>query len=63
MPKKFPKPTPLLNLQALPLSALHNKEFEALYSNMIQAFNKIQTQVFQALYTLDGNIFYWCPNK
>ena len=34
------------------LSALHNKEFEALYANTIQTFNKIlQTQVFQALYT------------
>jgi hypothetical protein len=28
-------PTPLLDLQALPLSALHNKEFEALYANTI----------------------------
>ena len=28
LPEKFPPPTPLLDLQALPLSALHNKEFE-----------------------------------
>ncbi|KAF8212106.1 Sec63-domain-containing protein [Mycena galopus ATCC 62051] len=36
--------TPLLDLQALPLSALHNKEFEAIYSSSLQTFNKIQTQ-------------------
>jgi pre-mRNA-splicing helicase BRR2 len=60
VPKKFPKPT-LLDLQALPLSALHNKEFEALYANTIQTFNKIQTQVFQALYTSDENVFIGAP--
>ncbi|KDR76589.1 hypothetical protein GALMADRAFT_139507 [Galerina marginata CBS 339.88] len=61
LPKKFPKPTPLLDLQALPLSALHNEEFEALYANTIQTFNKIQTQVFQALYTSDENVFIGAP--
>ncbi|KAL0957930.1 hypothetical protein HGRIS_000111 [Hohenbuehelia grisea] len=61
LPEKFPQPTPLLDLQALPLSALHNKEFEALYSSTIQTFNKIQTQVFQALYTTDENIFIGAP--
>ena len=33
------------------------EEFEALYANAIQTFNKIQTQVFQALYTSDENTF------
>ena len=61
VPKKFPKPTPLLDLQALSLSALHNKEFKAFYANTIQTFNKIQTQVFQALHTLDENIFVGAP--
>ncbi|PPQ70945.1 hypothetical protein CVT26_014249 [Gymnopilus dilepis] len=61
LPRKFPKPTPLLDLQPLPLSALHNKEFEALYANTIQTFNKIQTQVFQALYTSDENVFIGAP--
>jgi pre-mRNA-splicing helicase BRR2 len=55
LPEKFRPPTPLLDLQALPLSALHNKEFEEIYSSTIQIFNKIQTQVFQALYTWDEN--------
>lgn len=60
-PKKFPKPTPFLDLQVLPLSALHNKEFEAIYVNSIPNFNKIQTQVFQALYTSDENVFIGAP--
>ena len=61
LPEKFPPPTPLLDLQALPLSALHSKEFEDLYSSTIQTFNKIQTQVFQALYTSDENVFIGAP--
>jgi pre-mRNA-splicing helicase BRR2 len=61
LPEKFPPPTPLLDLQALPLSALHNKEFENIYSSTIQTFNKIQTQVFQALYTTDENVFIGAP--
>ncbi len=61
LPEKFPAPTPLLDLQPLPLSALHNKEFESIYSSTIQTFNKIQTQVFQALYTTDDNIFIGAP--
>ncbi|GBE89249.1 Pre-mRNA-splicing factor brr2 [Sparassis crispa] len=61
LPDKFPLPTPLLDLQPLPLSALHNKEFESIYSSTIQMFNKIQTQVFQALYTTDENVFIGAP--
>ncbi|KAH6906126.1 Sec63 Brl domain-containing protein [Coprinopsis sp. MPI-PUGE-AT-0042] len=61
LPEKFPAPTPLLDLQALPLTALHNKEFESIYSSTIQTFNKIQTQVFQALYTTDDNVFIGAP--
>lgn len=61
LPEKFPAPTPLLDLQSLPLSALHNKEFEQIYSSSIESFNKIQTQVFQALYTTDENVFIGAP--
>jgi len=61
LPEKFPAPTPLLDLQSLPLTALHNKEFEAIYAKTIQTFNKIQTQVFQALYTSDENVFIGAP--
>ncbi|KAK0203464.1 putative RNA helicase [Desarmillaria ectypa] len=61
LPEKFPTPTPLLDLQPLPLSALHNKEFEKIYASTIETFNKIQTQVFQALYTSDENVFIGAP--
>ncbi|GAA6018807.1 hypothetical protein JCM10207_000247 [Rhodosporidiobolus poonsookiae] len=61
LPEKFPPPTTLLDLQPLPVSALHNKEFEALYSKTVDAFNKIQTQVFQALYTTNDNVFVGAP--
>ncbi|GJE96304.1 Sec63-domain-containing protein [Phanerochaete sordida] len=61
LPEKFPAPTPLLDLQPLPLSALHNKEFESIYSSTLKTFNKIQTQVFQALYTTDDNVFIGAP--
>lgn len=61
LPAKFPPPTTLLDLQALPLTALHNKEFEQIYSSTISSFNKIQTQVFQALYTTDENVFVGAP--
>ena len=63
LPEKFPPPTPLLDLQVLLLSALHNQEFKEIYSSMIQTFNKIQTQVFQALYTSDENVFIRAPGS
>ncbi|KAI5989535.1 P-loop containing nucleoside triphosphate hydrolase protein [Pisolithus albus] len=59
----FPPPTPLLDLQPLPLSVLHNKEFENIYSVSIKTFNKIQTRVFQALYTSDENVFIGAPGS
>ncbi|KAG8936165.1 DEIH-box ATPase [Tulasnella sp. 418] len=61
LPEKFPLPTPLLDLQPLPLSALRNKEFEAVYEGKVQSFNKIQTQVFQALYNSDDSVFIGAP--
>ncbi|KAG7088489.1 hypothetical protein E1B28_012477 [Marasmius oreades] len=61
LPDKFPSPTPLLELQPLPISALHNKQFEKIYASSISNFNKIQTQVFQALYTTDENVFIGAP--
>ena len=63
LPEKFPPPTPLLDLQALPLSTFHNNEFEALYSSTFQTFNKNDTQVFQALYTTDENVFIGAPTS
>lgn len=43
LPERFPPPTELLDLQPLPVSALRNKGFEALYK-ALGAFNPIQTQ-------------------
>jgi hypothetical protein len=44
LPEKYPPPTELLDLQPLPISALRNPQFEALYKGF-QTFNPIQTQV------------------
>ena len=56
-------PTSLLDLQSLPISALHNQEFENIYTSTIPSvgFNKIQTQVFQVLYMSDENVFIGAP--
>ncbi|TIB36491.1 hypothetical protein E3P84_00909 [Wallemia ichthyophaga] len=67
LPEKFPPPTPLLDLQPLPISALHNKAYENIYTPSndneyaIESFNKIQTQVFQALYTSDDSVIIGAP--
>ncbi|KAL4073668.1 putative RNA helicase [Scleroderma citrinum] len=61
LPEKFPPPTPLLDMQPLPLSALNDQEFEKIYSTTIKTFNKIQTQVFEALYNSDENAFIGAP--
>lgn len=44
LPEKYPPPTELLDLQPLPVSALRNPQFEALYEKF-KTFNPIQTQV------------------
>ncbi|KAJ3094675.1 hypothetical protein HK100_006063, partial [Physocladia obscura] len=62
LPEKYPPHTELLDLQPLPVSALRNKEFEQLYSDTgIKHFNPIQTQVFNAMYTADDNVFVGAP--
>ncbi|GAA5995998.1 hypothetical protein JCM5350_007013 [Sporobolomyces pararoseus] len=61
LPEKFPPPTTLLDLQPLPVSALHNREYESIYSESISSFNKIQTQVFQALYATNDNVYVGAP--
>lgn len=60
LPAKFPAPTNLLELQPLPINALHDKDFESMY-NSIGSFNKIQTQVFNALYTTNDNVLVCAP--
>lgn len=61
LPEKFPPPTELLDLQPLPVSALRNPTYEALYSDHFPYFNPIQTQVFNALYNTDDDVFVGAP--
>lgn len=61
LPEKNPPPTELLDLQPLPVTALRNPDFEALYQDKFPYFNPIQTQVFNALYNSDDNIFIGAP--
>ena len=61
LPEKYPPPTELLDLQPLPVSALRNPEFEALYENTFPCFNPIQTQVFNSIYNSDENVFVGAP--
>ncbi|XP_074640358.1 U5 small nuclear ribonucleoprotein 200 kDa helicase-like [Tubulanus polymorphus] len=61
LPEKYPPPTELLDLQPLPVSALRNPTFEGLYSEKFPFFNPIQTQVFNAVYNSDDNIFIGAP--
>ncbi|KAG1680515.1 U5 small nuclear ribonucleoprotein helicase [Nymphon striatum] len=61
LPEKYPPPTELLDLQPLPVSALRNPDFEKLYIDKFPFFNPIQTQVFNALYNSDDNVFIGAP--
>ena len=61
LPEKNMPPTELLDLQPLPITALRNEDFEALYHNSIQQFNPIQTQTFNNLYNTDDNIIIGAP--
>lgn len=60
-PETFPAHTALLDLQPLPVQALHDKELEAAYTDSITHFNKIQNQVFHALYATDDNVIVAAP--
>jgi pre-mRNA-splicing helicase BRR2 len=59
-PEKYPPPTELLDLQPLPVSALRNPSYEALYQQF-RHFNPIQTQVFTVLYNSDDNVLVAAP--
>ncbi|KAK2663355.1 hypothetical protein Ddye_001929 [Dipteronia dyeriana] len=51
--------TELLDLKPLPVSALGNNTFEALYK--FSHFNPIQTQIFHTLYHTDNNVLLGAP--
>eukprot|EP01063_Lacrimia_lanifica_P022004 TRINITY_DN29713_c0_g1_i1.p1 TRINITY_DN29713_c0_g1~~TRINITY_DN29713_c0_g1_i1.p1 ORF type:complete len:2168 (+),score=1020.31 TRINITY_DN29713_c0_g1_i1:168-6506(+) len=60
LPEKSFSHTQLLDLTALPISALENPSYEALYPH-IKHLNAIQTQVFQALHKGDENALVAAP--
>ena len=58
----FPNPLEeLLDLDPLPLSALGNPEYEAMYQGRFTHFNPIQTQAFHTLYHTDENVLLGAP--
>ena len=61
LPEKNPPPTELLDLQPLSVTALRNKQYEDLYSETFTQFNPVQTQVFNAIYNSDDNVFVGAP--
>ncbi|XP_070541263.1 U5 small nuclear ribonucleoprotein 200 kDa helicase-like [Ptychodera flava] len=61
LPEKNPPPTELLDLQALPVSALRNQALESLYQEKFTIFNPIQTQVFNSVFNGDDNVFVGAP--
>ena len=61
MPEKYAPPTELLDLQPLPITALHNPTYESLYNTKYDFFNPIQTQVFNSLYNTDDNVLLGAP--
>jgi pre-mRNA-splicing helicase BRR2 len=61
LPEKYPAHTELLDLQPLPVTALQEPTFEAMYQNQFTYFNAIQTQVFNALYKGNENVFLGAP--
>uniref|UniRef100_A0A336M1D6 U5 small nuclear ribonucleoprotein 200 kDa helicase n=1 Tax=Culicoides sonorensis TaxID=179676 RepID=A0A336M1D6_CULSO len=61
LPEKTMPPTELLDLQPLPITALRNPEYEGLYNETFPQFNPIQTQVFNAVYNSDDNVFIGAP--
>ncbi|XP_048127007.1 DExH-box ATP-dependent RNA helicase DExH12-like [Rhodamnia argentea] len=60
LPEKYPPPTELLDLQPLPVTALRNPSYEALYKDF-KNFNPVQTQVFTMLYNTDDNVLVAAP--
>lgn len=62
LPEKNLPPTELLDLQPLPVTALRNYSYEELYTETFPHFNPVQTQVFNAVYNCDDNVFVGAPS-
>ncbi|SJM82207.1 probable Pre-mRNA-splicing helicase BRR2 [Zygosaccharomyces bailii] len=55
LPKKFPAPTPLMDISLIPVTNLENADFSRTF--YFKTFNKFQSQVFEPLYNSNENIF------
>lgn len=62
LPEKHPPPTELLDLQPLPVTALRNPSYVALFQGF-NHFNPIQTQVFAVIYNTDDKCLSCCSNR
>jgi activating signal cointegrator complex subunit 3 len=60
LPDQISEHTDLLDLQPLPVTALQNKKFEAIYDRF-DHFNPVQTQMFHTLYHTDSNVLLGAP--
>lgn len=58
LPKKFPAPTPLLDLHPVPVEDLKVAEFVKAFG--FKHFNKFQSQVFNTVYNTKNNTFVGC---
>jgi activating signal cointegrator complex subunit 3 len=63
LPDRHPPHTELLDLEPLPLSALHNEAFESMYASSFPTgcFNPVQTQIFHTVYHTDKNVLLGAP--
>lgn len=58
LPKKYPAPTPLIDMDIVPITELGIKEFTKAFT--FENFNKFQSQAFDAFYNSDDNILFSC---
>ena len=61
LPEIHARHTPLLHLQPLPISALHNPLYEEFYRKSFTHFNPVQTQMFHIAYHSDSNVLAGAP--
>ncbi|KAF9970658.1 activating signal cointegrator 1 complex subunit [Actinomortierella ambigua] len=61
LPELYPPHTDLLDLQPLPVSALHNPVLEEICLKRFSHFNPVQTQIFHTLYNTSHNALIGAP--
>ncbi|KAF9918433.1 hypothetical protein BX616_008873 [Lobosporangium transversale] len=61
LPELYPPHTDLLDLQPLPVSALHNDVLEEICLKRFSHFNPVQTQIFHTLYNTGHNALIGAP--